>query len=269
MEQGQAACSTEAVSLQWHRKTNERGQTMIRAMIFDFNGVIADDETPHLRCFQQALAEHGLSLTKDDYYGTHLGMDERTCAAALLAARDGTCDRARLQAMMDRKATLFREYTAIHKPALFPGVVEFVKRAGAHYRLAIATGGRREQIDHALRDTAIERDFAVIASADDVATGKPNPAIYHATLKRLTAVDPRPPLLTAAHCVVVEDSRAGIRAAKASGMRVLALATTYPPEQLTEADLVLPNLEGVRPESIESLILANRPGEPAGHIPCR
>ena len=242
---------------------------MIRAMIFDFNGVIADDETPHLRCFQQALAEHGLSLTKDDYYGTYLGMDERTCAAALLTTRDGTCERDLLQAMMDRKATLFREYTAIHKPAFFPGVVEFVKRAGAHYRLAIATGGRREQIDHALRGTAIERDFAVVVSADDVAPGKPDPAIYHATLKRLTAVDPRPPLLTAAQCVVVEDSRAGIRAAKASGMRVLALATTYPPEQLTEADLVLPNLEGVRPESIESLILANRPGEPAGHIPCR
>ena len=227
---------------------------MIRAMIFDFNGVIADDETPHLRCFQQALAEHGLSLTKDDYYGTYLGMDERTCTTALLTTRDGTCDRNLLQTMMDRKATLFREYTAIHKPALFPGVIEFVKRAGTQYRLAIATGGRREQIDHALRDTAIERDFKVIVSADDVATGKPDPAIYHATLKRLNATDPRPPLLTAALCVVIEDSRAGIRSAKAAGMRVLALATTYPPEQLTEADFVLPNLEGVHPESIESLI---------------
>jgi HAD superfamily hydrolase (TIGR01509 family) len=239
---------------------------MIRAIIFDFNGVIADDETPHLRCFQQALAEHGLLLTKDDYYGTYLGMDERTCAAALLAARDGTCDRDLLRTMMDRKAMLFREYQAIHKPVLFPGVVEFVKRAGAQYRLAIATGGRREQIDHALRGTAIERDFTVVVSADDIATGKPDPAIYHATLKRLTAMDPRPPLLTAAQCVVVEDSRAGIRAAKASGMRVLALATTYPPDQLTEADLVLPNLEGVRPESIEPLVSANRPSEPAGHV---
>lgn len=242
---------------------------MIRAIIFDFNGVIADDETPHLRCFQQALAEHDLSLTKNDYYDTHLGMDERTCAAALLTARDGICDRGLLQAMMDRKATLFREYQAIHTPPLFPGVVEFVKRAGAHYRLAIATGGRREQIDHALRGTEIERDFAVIVSADDIATGKPDPAIYHATLKRLTAEDPRPPLLTAKQCVVVEDSRAGIRSAKAAGMRVLALATTYPPDQLMEADLVLPNLEGLRPESIEPLISADRLSEPTRHVPPR
>lgn len=242
---------------------------MIRAIIFDFNGVIADDETPHLHCFQQALAEHGLSLTKDDYYGTYLGMDERTCATALLTTRDGTCDQDLLRAMMDRKATLFREYTVLHKPALFRGIVDFVKRAGAQYRLAIATGGRREQIDHALRGTAIERDFAVVVSADDIASGKPDPAIYHATLKRLNAVDPRPPLLTAAQCVVVEDSRAGIRSAKTAGMRVLALATTYPPEQLTEADLVLPNLEGVRPESIEPLLPADRPTEPACRVPRR
>lgn len=239
---------------------------MIRAIIFDFNGVIADDETPRVRCFQQTLAEHGLSLTTNDYYGTYLGMDERTCAETLLAARDGICDRDLLRAMMDRKAALFREYQTLHKPALFPGVVEFVKRAAAQYRLAIATGGRREQIDHALRGTTIERDFAVVVSAEDVATGKPDPAIYRGTLKRLTAVDPRPPLLTAAQCVVVEDSRAGIRAAKAAGMRVLALATTYPHDQLTEADLVLPSLEGVRPESIEPLILANRPTEPSRHV---
>jgi HAD superfamily hydrolase (TIGR01509 family) len=242
---------------------------MIRAIIFDFNGVIADDETPHLRCFQQALAEHGLSLTKEDYYGTHLGMDERTCAAALLTARDGTCDRNVLQAIMDRKAIRFREYTAIHKPSLFPGVVEFVKRAGTRYRLAIATGGRREQIDHALRGTAIERDFSVIVSADDVATGKPDPAIYQATLKRLNAADLRPPLITAAQCLVVEDSLAGIRSAKAAGMRVLALATTYPPEQLTEANLVLPSLEGLPPESIEPLLPTDQPSKPSDHLPRR
>ena len=63
----------------------------------------------------------------------------------------------------------------------------------------------------------------MVVSADDVATDKLSPAIYHATLTRLTAVDPRPPLLIATQCVVVENSRAGIRATKASGMRVLEL----------------------------------------------
>lgn len=242
---------------------------MIRAIIFDFNGVIADDETPHLCCFQEALAEHGLSLTKAEYYDTYLGMDERTCATALLTARDGACDRDLLRTIMERKATLFRAYTALHKPILFPGVVEFVKQAGARYRLAIATGGRREQIDQALRGTAIERDFAVIVSAENVAIGKPDPEIYHAALTRLNEADPGPPLIAAAHCLVIEDSLAGIRSAKAAGMRVLALATTYPPESLTEAHLVLPNVEGLHPESIEPLLSTGRPAEPSGHRPPR
>lgn len=218
---------------------------MIRAIIFDFNGVIADDETPHFHCFQQALVEHGLSITKEEYYGIYLGMDERTCAVALLTARDGRCDRRLLHTIIERKAELFREHTASPQPPLFSGVVEFVKQAGTKYRLAIASGGRREQITYALRDTPIERDFAVIVSADECAIGKPDPAIYCYTLKLLNAKEPRPPLITAAECLAVEDSMAGIRSAKTAGMRVLAIATTYPLEKLGEADLVLPDLNGV------------------------
>jgi HAD superfamily hydrolase (TIGR01509 family) len=217
---------------------------MVRAIIFDFNGVIADDETPHLLCFQQALEEHGLSITKEEYYELYLGMDERACATALLSARDGHCDRPLLEIIIDRKAELFRKHTGSHRPPLFPGVVEFVKQAGSKYRLAIASGGRREQIIDALRDTPIEHDFTVIVSADDCAAGKPDPAIYSYTLKLLNAQEPRPPLVTAAECLVVEDSMAGIRSAKAAGMRVLAVATTYPIEKLGEADLVLPTLDG-------------------------
>jgi HAD superfamily hydrolase (TIGR01509 family) len=238
---------------------------MIRAIIFDFNGVIADDETPHLHCFQKALAEHGLSLTKEEYYGSYLGMDERTCATALLAAHDHTCNRNVLSAIMDRKAILFREYTAIHKPALFPGIVEFVRRATADFRVAIASGGRREQIDQALRGTPIEQSFAVIVSADDCAVGKPDPAMYRHTLKLLNAQEPRPPLLKAAECLVIEDSLAGIQSAQAAEMIVLALATTYPAEKLGEADLILPSLEGITPEEVLRVISANRPPRPCRH----
>jgi len=217
---------------------------MFRAIIFDFNGVIADDETPHLLCFQQALEEQGLSMTQEEYYGRYLGMDERTCATALLSQRDGHCDRRLLQTLIERKAELFRKHTASHQPLLFPGVIEFVKQAGTKYRLAIASGGRREQINAALCNTAIEQDFSVIVSADDCTTGKPDPAIYSHTLKLLNAKEPRPPLVTAAECLVVEDSMAGIRSAKAAGMGVLAVPTTYPIEKLSEADLVLPALDG-------------------------
>src|SRR5881628_3447665 len=87
----------------------------LRAIIFDFNGVIADDEPTHFLAFQQALAEDGVALTKEEYYGTYLGMDERTCAGALLEAITGRRDPGRVQRIAERKAVLFaslRETTA-------------------------------------------------------------------------------------------------------------------------------------------------------------
>ncbi|MGH7206910.1 MAG: hypothetical protein ACREI2_11960, partial [Nitrospiraceae bacterium] len=78
--------------------------------------------------------------TKEDYYGAYLGMDERNCAIALVESVTGTRDPMRIRRILKRKAALFRDYTATHKPQLFPGAAEFVKRAGQRYRLAIASG---------------------------------------------------------------------------------------------------------------------------------
>jgi HAD superfamily hydrolase (TIGR01509 family) len=222
---------------------------VIRAIVFDFNGVIADDETPHFMCFQQALAEAGLTLTKDAYYGAYLGMDERTCARLLLEHRDGACDETELHRIGERKADLFRAYTACHRPALFPGVVEFVTAARGRYQLAIASGGRRAQIEEALAGSAIEFDFEVIVTAEDCPIGKPDPAIYLMTRQRLATRRAPAERIPPAACLVVEDSLAGVRAAKAAGMRVLGLATTYPFDKMREADCVVPSLEGLTPEA--------------------
>ena len=226
----------------------------LRAIIFDFNGVIADDETTHFLAFQQALAEDGLALTKDEYYGAYLGMDERTCTAALVQSATGKRDHAREQRIAERKAVLFRSLTATHKPPLFPGIVEFVQRAAAHYRLAIASGGRRQQIEFALRGTSIEKVFVALISAEDAPIGKPDPAMYRLALAGINEAAPRPhPVIQPAECLVVEDSLAGIQSALAAGMKVVGLATTYPADQLTAAHLVLPSLDGVSLERLEAL----------------
>lgn len=221
---------------------------MIRAILFDFNGVIADDETAHVECFCQALQEFGLALSQDEYYGTYLGMDERTCTTLLLAARDGKSDMELVQRIQDRKAERFRLHPAAQKSALFSGVIEFVQAVIPLCRVAIASGGRREQIDRALRGTVIEQAVELIVSAEDCPVGKPDPSIYLLTLRRLN--DVRLPLLRPDECLVIEDSKAGIRAARAAGMPVLALATTYPAAELGEADRVLPSLVGVVPRTL-------------------
>jgi phosphoglycolate phosphatase/beta-phosphoglucomutase len=92
----------------------------------------------------------------------------------------------------------------------------------------VASGGRREPILAALTGTTIEQAFELIVSADDCAVGKPDPAIYEFTLRQLNAGRLRPPLLRAHECLVIEDSRAGVLAGLKAGMRVLAVATTYP-----------------------------------------
>lgn len=222
---------------------------MIRAFLFDFNGVIADDETPHLHCFQKALVEAGLTLSKEDYYGAYLGMDERTCTRMLLQERDGTCDETEVSRIGERKADLFRAHTVRYKPPLFPGVVEFVKAAGRRYRLAITSGGRRRQIEEALAGTAIEFDFEVIVSAEDCPIGKPDPTIYVITRERLNARPASDRNITSSECLVLEDSLAGIRSAKAAGMWVIGVATTYPIDKLHEADSIVSSLEGLTPET--------------------
>jgi len=226
----------------------------LRAIICDFNGVIADDETPHLLTFQQALREEGLDLTTEEYYGTYLGMDERNCLAALIRNSRGKPDPACEQRVHDRKVALFREYTAAHRPELFPGVEHFVLQAKDRYRLAVASGGTREQIADALRGSPIEHAFPLIVSAEDTMTGKPDPEIYRLTLAKLNELAPRPdPPITASECLVIEDSLAGIQSAKAAGMKVVAVATTYPAAMLKEADAIHPSLKAVTFDEIEKL----------------
>lgn len=226
----------------------------LRAIIFDFNGVIADDETPHLLMFQQALREEGLSLTTEEYYGTFLGMDERNCLTALIRRAGGGRDPACEQRVHDRKIALFRAYTATHRPELFPGVADFVLKARGRYRLAVASGGKREQIADALRGSPIEHAFPLIVAAEDTTVGKPDPEIYLLTLAKLNHATPAPaPPLKASECLVIEDSLAGIQAAKAAGMTVAGVATTYPAAALKDADAVYPSLGTVSLAQIERL----------------
>jgi HAD superfamily hydrolase (TIGR01509 family) len=228
----------------------------LRAIIFDFNGVIADDETPHFLTFQQALREEGLTLAREEYYGTYLGMDERNCLAALLKKAGGAYDPALVQRIHDRKVALFRDHTKAHRPELFPGVTDFVLKAKDRYRLAVASGGKRAQIADALKDSPIEHAFPLVVAAEDTATGKPDPEIYRLTMAKLNDLAPKPqPPLKASECLVIEDSLAGIQSAKAAGMTVIGVATTYPAAALKQADAVFPSLAAISLTQVERLLL--------------
>jgi len=220
-----------------------------RALVFDFDGVIADDEPLHLAAFQRTLAAEGVALTAEAYYARYLGFDDHDAIVEALreAGRPLTPERA--EALMAAKAGHFLDLVR-DGVRIFPGVPEFVRAAAARVPLAIASGALRREIALILAQAGLTRAFAAIVSAEDVEEGKPSPATFLCALARLRE---RVPDLAAEHCLVVEDSRAGIEAARRAGMRCLAVTNSYAAEALADADLVVRSLEEVGWERLEAL----------------
>ncbi len=216
---------------------------MLRAVIFDFDGVIADTEPIHFAAFRKVLSEIGVALTEADYYANYLGYDDKGCFAAALAANGRPTPPGTVADLVARKAGAYMEHIRRHL-VVFPGVRELVRDAAARYRLAIASGALRHEIEFILDQAGIRKEFAHITSAEDVTRGKPDPESFLHALASLNRGRPDEPL-TSADCLVIEDSIPGIRAARAAGMKVLAVANTHTIQDLRAADAVTHSLEQV------------------------
>ena len=213
----------------------------MRAVIFDFDGVIADTEPLHFEGLRRTLAEIGIALTEADYYANYLGFDDRGCIAEALRVNDRAAPVALVQQLMQYKA---RAYLASVKDHLviFPGVQAFVETAARAYPLAIASGALRPEIEFVLEQAGIRKAFRHITSAEDVTHGKPDPEPFLHALDGLNRVCASPPITPDA-CLVIEDSLPGIRAARAAGMKVVAIANTHSIQDLHEAHAVTHNLQ--------------------------
>jgi HAD superfamily hydrolase (TIGR01509 family) len=220
------------------------------AIIFDFDGVIADTEPLHFAGFRKTLAEIGISLTEPDYYANYLGYDDRGCFIAALAAHHRPLEPAALAQLMERKARAYLESVTDHL-VIFPGVREFVREAAASYPLAIASGALRHEIEFILEQAGLRKEFLHITGAEDVANGKPDPQPF---LHALDAVNQRRPNRTIApgSCLVIEDSIPGLRGAKAAGMKVLAVANTHTIQDLHEAHATAQSLSQVRLDELRN-----------------
>jgi HAD superfamily hydrolase (TIGR01509 family) len=215
----------------------------LTAIIFDFDGVIADTEPLHFAGFRQTLAEIGISLTESDYYANYLGYDDRGCFIAALTANQHPTDPSALAQLMQRKAHVYLESVKDHL-VIFPGVREFVREAAA-YPLAIASGALRHEIEVILEEAGLRKEFLHITSAENVTRGKPDPQPFLQALNALNRQCPEP-AITAESCLVIEDSIPGIRSAKTAGMKVLAVANTHTIQDLHEAHAVVHSLSQIR-----------------------
>jgi beta-phosphoglucomutase len=227
---------------------------MLRAIIFDMDGVLCDSEPQHMKAFQRVLTEEGLSVTDRDYYDRYLAHDDRGSFEA--AFQDGgrpTPESARMKSFLARKARYFDELVREHL-VIYPGVDAFIRKAAPRYALALASGARRLEVEYVLKKAKIRDAFSAVVSADEVRYGKPRPEAFEkvVTLLNQTRLADSP-AITAAETLVIEDSPRCIQTAKDLGMKTVGMATSYEPQALEGADLVIDTLVGLELETLEKL----------------
>src|SRR5215831_15545093 len=123
---------------------------MIRALIFDFNGVLADDDPIHMEAFRQVASEEGMLFTDEEYLDTYLPLNDRDCFKTLFAAHSRPLKGSKLDELIQRKGVYYFQAIAA-KTVLFPNAVRAVKAAAGKCSLAIASGARRTEIIHILK----------------------------------------------------------------------------------------------------------------------
>ena len=215
---------------------------MLRAVIFDFNGIIVDDEPIHFKLFQRVLGEEGITLTEKDYYARYLGFDDRGAFTAGYHENNRSLSESKLAELIARKAGYYQEAIRNHV-TIFPGVKSLIADLAPRLPLAVASGALRDEIEAILSTAALLHNFTAIIAAEDVAQGKPEPEIFLKALAALNAQVKNSDRIAAADCLVVEDSKEGIRGARRAGMKCLAVSNSHPAEVLQEANAVVTSLE--------------------------
>ncbi len=228
---------------------------MLRAVLFDFNGVLVDDEPLHLEMFQRVLEEEGVALSAEEYFGRYLGMDDRGVFAAVLGAAGQAVHPPRLARLIARKAAYYQQHVRREGTRFFPGAAELVRAcAGRGWVLGVVSGALREEVEGALRQVGLRPLFKALVTAEDVAEGKPDPGGYRRALEVFNSEPPLPERLVHPHEVLaIEDSPAGVEAAAAVGLPTLALAHGHPPARLAAAGAVAEGLDGLAPERLVEL----------------
>jgi beta-phosphoglucomutase family hydrolase len=209
-------------------------------VLWDLDGVLVDSTRFHYEAYRKLLAECGREIGFDEFRNL-IGLRNEAILRRLL----GELPPAEVERLARRKEELFRELIAGKVEAL-PGAAGLVRRLHeGGVPLAIVSSTPRANIELILGSLGLAEAFAVVVGAEDARRGKPHPEGFLAASERL-GVAP-------GDCVVLEDAPEGIEGAKAAGMRCIGVATTRPPERLSEADLVVERLDDSR---VEALLLA-------------
>ena len=201
----------------------------LKAVLFDFNGVIINDESIHEQLLEEVLLTENLRFNPEEFQKYSLGRSDRSAMIDLCALRGRVLNESTLQSLLRRKheAYLIR-IKAMETLPIYEGVLEFIdllRSAGCE--LAVVSGAMRAEIELVLVKMGVRDFFSTIVAGDEIGSSKPDPEGYLLGFKRLQEQFPKLDL-TLENCLIVEDSFPGIEAAKAAGIDVVAVANTYP-----------------------------------------
>jgi HAD superfamily hydrolase (TIGR01509 family) len=221
----------------------------LRAVIFDFDGVLVNSEPLHFRAMRESLIPEGIVIDSTEYLRHYVAFDDRGAIRLALEQHGHPSDAVRVEIVADRKARMFAEMKS--EVPFFPGARELVRELRREaVPLGIASGARCSEIEGLLEAGGLRDAFAAVVGADNVERTKPHPDPYLEALRRLRQAAPG---LEAGDCLAIEDTPPGIAAARAAGMTVVGVAHTYDASVLASADHVLPSLRRVNAAELRAL----------------
>ena len=220
----------------------------MRAVFFDFDGVLVDSEPLHYRALRESLLPEGIAIDEDDYAGTYVGYDDRETIRVALEIHGLPSPRERVETIVARKAAGFDALLA--DIPFFPGARALVDALSLRVPVCIVSGARHGEIERIVRAGGLLERFTCIVGADDVRFTKPHPEPYLSALRRVQQRDAQ---IQAHDCLVIEDSMPGVAAGLAAGMKVLAVTHTHPASRLGGAHHIVPSLTQLSPETLRGL----------------
>jgi HAD superfamily hydrolase (TIGR01509 family) len=211
---------------------------VLRAIVFDFDGVIANTEPLHYLAFHDVLGQSGITFPEKEYYDRYLGYDDVGVFKAVATDRGLSWTIENIARLVQFKAAVI-ERLEQNTSVLFPGADAVIRRAAAQMPLAIASGALGAEIRRVLDREGLRSYFKAIVAAEDTPVSKPAADPYRRALALLSQAVGAP--LVPTECVAVEDSPWGLESARAAGLHTVAIAQTYDRAAL-EADLVLSSI---------------------------
>lgn len=238
----------------------------LKAVLFDFNGVVINDESLHEALISELLLGENLLVQPGEFAEICLGRSDRACLIDLLTRRGRVVSDRDLDRLLAQKNQAYLVRMAELDPLpLYPGLEDLIFRfRGAALTLAVVSGALRSEIEAVLTRAELRQHFSVIVGGDDIKGSKPEPEGYLTAIAKLNEADPLLDLQPE-NCLAIEDSFAGIQAAKAAGISVVGVAHTYPFHMLQrQANWTIDHLNDLEVDRVRNILAGlGEPQSPA------